>query len=180
MAVSFRALSEPLHRSNRHAADRLRIGRPMAIDGTAGTLAGSQACAVFTAQPGGAGFNGLSFREKGGQARAVPRPCPERRETRPAERRRPGWAKGEDRPFLDGAKRIVPHVSIPDERTGHSREGVPRAHSATGIRKATGAERCSRRGYRDSSCQSPLTWQAESFDRMPLRSIFADLMSRVV
>ena len=95
----------------------------MAIDGTAGTLAGSQACAVFTAQPGGAGFNGLSFREKGGQARAVPRPCPERRETRPAERRRPGWAKGEDRPFLGGAKRIVPFVGIPEENTGHSREG---------------------------------------------------------
>ena len=47
----------------------------MAIDGTAGTLVVSQACAVFTAQPGGAGFNGLFFREKAGQGWAGPRPC---------------------------------------------------------------------------------------------------------
>ena len=102
---------------------------------------------------------------------------PERRETRRAERRRAGWANGEDRPFPGGARRIVPHVSIPDEGIGHSREGVSRAHSTTGIRKAAGAGRCSRQGHRDSSGQSLLTLQAASFDRMPLRSIFADLMS---
>lgn len=64
-----------------------------------------------------------SFCEKGGQGWAEPRPCPERRETRCAERGRPGWDKGEDRPFLGGAKRIVPFVGIPEENTGHSREG---------------------------------------------------------